>query len=102
MGNIPLFYFSASGNTKYCSELVQRGMLDHEMKVNLVRIKSVQDLPFRRHAHVRVMGQHLRRHVPGDLPDDAVVGLPFAKPRDRARNVPGGRRTPRGSASEAA
>jgi hypothetical protein len=29
------------------------------------------------------MGEHLRGYVPGDLSDDAVVGLPFAKSRNR-------------------
>ena len=45
-GIIPLFYYSASGNTKYCTELVQRGFQDKNVRVNLVRIKNVRNLPF--------------------------------------------------------
>ena len=45
-GIIPLFYYSASGNTKYCTELVQRGLRDKNVRVNLVRIKNVRNLPF--------------------------------------------------------
>jgi ferredoxin len=43
---IPLYYFSASGNTKYCSELVQRGFQDRGISIELIRIKTVRNLPF--------------------------------------------------------
>ena len=43
---IPLYYFSASGNTKYCSQLVQRGFQDKGVSIKLIRIKSVRDFPF--------------------------------------------------------
>jgi len=43
---IPLYYFSASGNTKYCSQLVQRGFQDKGVSVQLIRIKTVRDFPF--------------------------------------------------------
>ncbi len=43
---IPIYYFSASGNTKYCSQLVQRGFLDKDISVKLFRIKNVQNFPF--------------------------------------------------------
>ncbi len=43
---IPIYYFSASGNTKYCVELVQRGFHDKNMLVELINIKSVRHLPF--------------------------------------------------------
>ncbi len=46
MASIPLFYFSASGNTQYCSQLVQRGLSDKDIKVDLIRINSVRNLPF--------------------------------------------------------
>lgn len=45
-GKIPLFYFSASGYTKYCSELVQCGILDKNIQVELIRIKIVKKTPF--------------------------------------------------------
>ncbi len=45
-GKIPLFYFSASGYTKYCSELVQRGIQDKNIQVDLIRIKTVKKFPF--------------------------------------------------------
>ena len=47
-----------------------------------LRRKCVESLPFSIHAHMGVMSQHLRRDVPGDFSDDAVVGLCFAEPRD--------------------
>lgn len=46
MNSIPLYYFSGSGNTKYCSELVQRGFQDNNISLNLIRIKTVKNLPY--------------------------------------------------------
>ncbi len=43
---IPIYYFSASGTTKYCAELVQRGFQDKDLSVDLIRIKNVGNLPF--------------------------------------------------------
>ena len=43
---VPIFYYSASGNTKYCAELVKRGFNDKDVEINLVRIKNVRELPF--------------------------------------------------------
>jgi ferredoxin len=43
---IPIYYFTASGSTKYCSQLVQRGFQDRRVSVELIRIKSVRDFPF--------------------------------------------------------
>ncbi len=42
---IPLYYFTASGNTKYCSELVKRGFLDKNVNVKLIRIKNAREFP---------------------------------------------------------
>lgn len=49
MPSIPIYYFSASGNTKYCSQLVQRGLVDKDIKVDLIRINTVRNLPFPEH-----------------------------------------------------
>lgn len=43
---IPLYYFSASGNTKYCSQLVKRGFHDKSVFIKLIRIKTVRNFPF--------------------------------------------------------
>jgi ferredoxin len=43
---IPLYYFSASGNTKYCSQIVQRGFQDKGVSIELIRIKIVRKFPF--------------------------------------------------------
>jgi ferredoxin len=43
---IPLYYFSVSGNTRYCSQLVQRGFQDRSVPIELIRIKTVRDFPF--------------------------------------------------------
>ncbi len=43
---IPLYYFSASGNTKYCSELVQCGFQDKNVQIELIKIKTVKNFPF--------------------------------------------------------
>ena len=43
---IPLYYFTTSGNTKYCSQLVQRGFQDKGVSIELIRIKSVREFPF--------------------------------------------------------
>lgn len=48
ISNIPLYYFTASGNTRYCAELVQKGFKDKEITVDLVEIKKVSNLPFPR------------------------------------------------------
>ncbi|MFX1570979.1 MAG: EFR1 family ferrodoxin [Promethearchaeota archaeon] len=45
-GRIPLYYFSGSGNTKYCSELVQRGFQDKNIQVKLIKVKNVKKFPF--------------------------------------------------------
>lgn len=46
MVSIPIYYFSASGNTKYCTQLVQRGLVDKDINVDLIRINTVRNLPF--------------------------------------------------------
>ncbi len=43
---IPIYYFSASGNTKYCTQLVQRGFQDNDVSTELIRIKTVRNFPF--------------------------------------------------------
>jgi len=60
MPSITIFYFSASGNTKYCSQLVQRGLIDKDIKVDLIRIKTVRKLPY-----------------PADSISYAAIGLAF-------------------------
>lgn len=43
---IPLYYFSASGNTKYCSQIVRRGFQDRGVSIELIRISTVRKFPF--------------------------------------------------------
>ncbi len=43
---IPIYYFSASGNTKYCIKLVKQGFQDKNISIDLVRIKNIRNLQF--------------------------------------------------------
>jgi flavodoxin len=48
MIKIPIFYFSATGNTKYCTQIVQKGFEDIYTKlgIDLIEIKTVKNLPY--------------------------------------------------------
>ena len=46
MNTIPIYYFTASGNTKYCVQLVRAGFQDRNFSINLIEIKTVRELPF--------------------------------------------------------
>ncbi|MHA1192463.1 MAG: EFR1 family ferrodoxin [Promethearchaeota archaeon] len=43
---IPIYFFSASGNTKYCVELVKRGFNDKNISIELLRIESIRNFPY--------------------------------------------------------
>lgn len=43
---IPLYFFSASGNTRYCVELVKRGFNDKNISIELVRIETIKNFPY--------------------------------------------------------
>ena len=44
--NIAILYFSATGNTKYISELVQKGLKEAEAKCDIISITSKAKIDF--------------------------------------------------------